>query len=109
MSSDFNFTVTYLSLQNSFENRVKGLLSKIFDQPIWFDSICLLNYDFFIWTLGALYVAEIAQPNIRGGLGNCLSFSVALGITMAMFLGAIFPWRIVSIVCCVPQVIGMFH
>ena len=48
MSSDFNFTVTYLSLQNSFENRVKGLLSKIFDQPIWFDSICLLNYDFFI-------------------------------------------------------------
>ena len=59
--------------------------------------------------LGALYVAEIAQPNIRGGLGNCLSFSVALGITMAMFLGAIFPWRIVSIVCCVPQVIGMFH
>ena len=69
----------------------------------------LSNYDFLIWTLGALYVAEIAQPNIRGFLGNCLSFSVALGITMAMFLGAVFPWRIVSIVCCVPQVIGMFH
>ena len=56
--------------------------------------------------VGALYVAEIAQPNIRGGLANCLSFSVALGITMAMFLGAIFTWRIVAIVCCLPQITG---
>ena len=30
-----------LPFQNSFENRVKGLLSNIFDRPIRFDRICL--------------------------------------------------------------------
>ena len=72
---------------------------------------CLLSFTYFSlllcpYVVGALYVAEIAQPNIRGGLANCLSFSVALGITMAMFLGAIFTWRIVAIVCCLPQITG---
>ena len=56
--------------------------------------------------LGALYVAEIAQPKYRGSLGNCLNVSVAFGITFVMFLGPFLSWRLISIICGSLQILG---
>ena len=58
--------------------------------------------------LGALYIAEIASPGLRGSLGNCLSFSVALGITLVMSFGALLTWPILSLAGAIPQIIGNF-
>ena len=43
--------------------------------------------------IGALYIAEISRPNLRGTFGNCQSLSVAFGITFAMICGALMNWR----------------
>ena len=58
-----------------------------------------------------VYVSEISSPKWRGALGSFLILCLTFGITYTLTIGAILPlypgsWRLFSIVCIVPQLIG---
>ena len=56
--------------------------------------------------LGALYIAEVSRPSLRGAFGNCLSLSVAVGITFTMVSGALMDWRTLALSCGILPLMG---
>ena len=55
---------------------------------------------------GALYIAEVSRPNLRGAFGNSLSLSVAFGITFTMVSGVFMDWRTLAICCGILPLLG---
>ena len=52
-------------------------------------------------------MAEVSRPNFRGAFGNSLSLSVAIGITLAMVLGALMNWRTLAISLSIIPLLGI--
>ena len=40
-----------------------------------------------------MYIAEIASPKYRGGLGSINQLAITIGIFLAYFVGIFVPWR----------------
>ena len=53
-------------------------------------------------------MAEVSRPNFRGAFGNSLSLSVAIGITLAMVLGALMNWRTLAISLSLIPLLGTY-
>ena len=71
-----------------------------------------MKYVFFIFIFKAtVYVSEISSPKWRGTLGSGAILCLTFGIIYVLTIGALLPayqgsWKIFSLVCIVPQLIG---
>ena len=62
---------------------------------------------------GTVYVSEISSPKWRGTLGSSLILCLTFGIIYTYIIGALLPgypgsWKIFSVWCAVPQILGNF-
>ena len=63
---------------------------------------------------GTVYVSEISCPKWRGTLGSSLILCLTFGIIYIYIIGALLPgypgsWKIFSVWCAVPQILGIFY
>lgn len=54
------------------------------------------------------YMAEIAEPSIRGVLTASASIAAALGITLVLFIGSETSWRNAALICASLPIFSIF-
>ena len=73
-----------------------------------------MKYAYIIFIFKAtVYVSEISSPKWRGTLGSGAILCLTFGIIYVLTIGALLPsyhgsWKIFSVVCIIPQLIGKY-
>ena len=49
-----------------------------------------------------MYIAEIASPRLRGGLGSINQLAVTLGVVLSYIVGSQLSWQMTSLFACGP-------